>query len=199
MTLSIQFITMAAMVLSGIYLGFIRDTFQRFAIYWKGKKLLSYLLEIIFWILQALIVFYVLFRVNAGEIRLYIILACLLGFSAYQALMKTIYKRVLERIIFFGTRIFHIFERIIAVLFITPLKWLFIICTAIVMFVLRMIFSVVIYIIKLLFFPFHLLGKAIYPIIPENFFRFSHKFVRFYSTIRNILKKWLKYMTFRRR
>ena len=79
MTLSIQFITMAAMVLSGIYLGVIRDTFQRFAIYWKGRKLLSYLLEIIFWILQTLVVFYVLFLVNAGEIRLYIILACLLG------------------------------------------------------------------------------------------------------------------------
>lgn len=199
MTLSIQFITMAAMVLSGVYLGFIRDTFQRFAIYWKGKRLLSYLLEIIFWILQALIVFYVLFRVNAGEIRLYIILACLLGFSAYQALMKAIYKRVLERIIFFGTRIFHVFERIIAVLFITPLKWLFIICTALVMFVLRMIFSVIIFIIKLLFFPFRLLGKIIYPIIPEKLFRFSHKFVKFYSTIRNISNKWLKYMTFRRR
>jgi len=199
MTLSIQFTTMAMMVLSGIYLGLIQDTFRRFAIHWEKKKALSYLIEISFWILQTLIVFYVLFRVNAGELRLYVFLACLLGFSAYQALLKKGYKLVLERVINVGTRILGVFQRVISILLITPLKWVFLLCVTLLLFLFRMVTNVLVFILKLLFFPIRLLGKIIQPLIPEKIIRFFHKFIMFYSTIKHRAKKWLKYMTFRRR
>lgn len=99
MTLSVQFTTMAVMVLSGIYLGLAQDTFRRISVHWKKRPIISYSFEIGFWLLQTLIVFYVLFLVNSGEIRFYIFLACLLGFSFYQALLKTIYRQMLERLI----------------------------------------------------------------------------------------------------
>lgn len=199
MTLSIQFITMAAMVVSGVYLGLIQDTFRRFSIYWEKKKVLPYFMEISFWILQTLIIFYVLFRVNAGELRFYVFLACLLGFSAYQALMKKVYLRVLERLIYIGSKIIYFFKRVISVLLITPLRWLILTCAMIILFLFRTILNILLFIVKVLFFPLRLLGKVIQPLIPEKIIKFLHKFSAFYSTIKHTSKKWLKYMTFKRR
>ncbi len=199
MTLSVQFITIAVMVLSGIYLGLIYDTFRRLAIYWERKKFISYLLEISFWMLQACIIFYVLFRANAGEIRVYIFLAGLLGFSAYQALIKTIYLRILEKVINICRKIFRFFERLFSIFLFTPVKWLVQLCVTIVLFLLQAVIKTSLFILKIVFFPVILLGRLLYPLIPENILKFFHKFVGIYSTIKDISQKWLKYMTFRRR
>src|SRR5690625_1289933 len=90
MTLSTQFITMLAMTSGGFYLGVVLDTFRRFASSWKNRIIFSYVMETSFWLTQVIILFYVLFRVNGGELRLYIFLACLLGFTIYQVLAAKI-------------------------------------------------------------------------------------------------------------
>lgn len=199
MTLTVQFATMLAMVLSGIYLGIILDTFRRFAKHWKKKKIASYLLEVCFWILQTLILFYILFRVNAGELRLYIFLACLLGFSIYQALLKTYYLRILNWIILISKRIMSVFGRIFSILVLLPLKALFTLCVAVIAFIYRIVIGLILFILKIIGFPFLFLGKLIYSLLPEKIIKILHKLIGFYSTMKNILKKWLKYLTFRRR
>src|SRR5699024_4293439 len=99
MTLHVQLLTMIFMVLSGLYLGMALETFRRFSPLWRKNKFLVYFLEICFWLVQTLIIFYVLYRVNAGELRLYIFVACLLGFATYQALIASLYKRLLEQVV----------------------------------------------------------------------------------------------------
>lgn len=199
MMLSVQFITIAVMVLSGIYLGMIYDTFRRFAIHWERKKFISYMLEVSFWMLQACIIFYILFQANAGELRVYIFLAGLLGFSAYQALIKTIYMRVLEKAINIGRQIFRFFERLFSLFLFTPVKWLFLLCATIVLFLLQTVLRITLFLLKIIFFPVILLGRLLYPLIPKNIIKFLHKFTGVYSTIKDISQKWLKYLTFRRR
>src|SRR5699024_8882996 len=54
--------------------------------YWKNKWFINYVMEICFWLTQTFLLFYVLFRINGGELRVYVFLACLLGFAMYQAL-----------------------------------------------------------------------------------------------------------------
>lgn len=187
------------MTLSGIYLGMVHDMFRRFAIHWKRRKLVSYVLEISFWMLQACIIFYVLFQTNGGELRVYIFLAGLLGYSAYQALLKTIYMRVLERAIYIGWQIFQFFERLFFLFLFTPVKWLFLLCATIVLFLLQTTFKIIFFLLKIIFFPLILLGRWFYPLLPKNIIKFLHKFVGVYSTIKHISQKWLKYMTFKRR
>lgn len=58
MTLTVQFITMAAMIVSGLYLGMSLDTFRRFSPYFKNNVFLTYSLEISFWLMQAFILFF---------------------------------------------------------------------------------------------------------------------------------------------
>lgn len=125
MTLSTQFLTLITMALSGFYLGIAQETFRRFTVYWKGRLFLTYFLEILFWMMQAGILFYILYRVNQGELRIYIVLASLFGFSAYQALAKQVYKRLLERLIRIFKAIYQGIEKLIKILLISPLRWIF--------------------------------------------------------------------------
>lgn len=199
MTLSVQFTTMAVMVLSGIYLGLALDTFRRISVHWKKRPIISYSFEIGFWLLQTLIVFYLLFLVNSGEIRFYIFLACLLGFSFYQALLKTVYRQGLERLISVFRAVFRFFKQVFFILIVTPIKWIFLLSASIILFLLNMIVKILAILLKVILFPFLLIGKLLKPLIPENLIKFLHKLYPIYSTIRDILKKGLKYATFKRR
>ena len=199
MTLSVQFTAMAVMVLSGIYLGIAQDTFRRFSIHWTGNKLLNYLMEISFWLLQTLIVFYCLFLVNAGELRLYIFLACLLGFSFYQALLKTAYLRILEWLIRIFLAIYNFVKRLISIFIIRPIRFILFVCYRIVLFIYQVVVKLLSALLKLVLFPFLLLGRLLKPIIPKKLINFYHKFRSIYSTIKDTLVKWSKYLTFKRR
>lgn len=199
MTLSVQFTTLIVMVSSGIYLGIARDTFQRLSIHWKGNAFATYVLEICFWLLQTLIVFYCLFLVNAGELRLYIVLACFLGFSFYQALLKNLYLRVLEKLISVFRAIFRFLKQVVIILVITPLRWLILLCSGVIVFIFRIFMKLIEFILQIVLFPIRLLIRIVKPILPKNLIKFFHKFESIYSTIINTSRKWLKYLTFKRR
>ena len=66
----------------------------------------------------------VLFQVNDGELRAYIFLACLLGFSMYVVMFKTIYKRVLEWIIKVLVALTKGIIKILNTLIIRPIRWI---------------------------------------------------------------------------
>ncbi|OZU89535.1 spore cortex biosynthesis protein YabQ [Virgibacillus indicus] len=199
MTLSIQFMTMLAMVSSGFYLGIINDTYRRFTPYWKHKITITYLLEIFFWASQTILVFYVLFRVNGGELRFYIFAACLLGFAIYQVFAAAIYKRILERIIQVITGIYRFFARLVQALIIAPVKWMLMVLFTIVLRIAKIIGSILFFLVKLLFAPIKWVAKITFHILPENFQKYLHKIAGFYSTITNIVYKWMKYIMFKRR
>ncbi|WP_306798748.1 spore cortex biosynthesis protein YabQ [Oceanobacillus saliphilus] len=199
MTLSVQFLTLIAMVSSGFYLGIIQETFRRFTPYWKNSKLLTYFLEISFWLTQTAIIFYVLFLVNAGEIRLYVFLACLLGFSIYQVFAKTIYRRILEGIIKVLTAIYRFFRNVIHAVIITPITWIIRLFVRLILLIITLLVTIVFFILRVVFTPFRWIGKGIYYFLPDSFKNFLHKIAGFYSTIKNICYKWVKYLKFKRR
>jgi spore cortex biosynthesis protein YabQ len=96
MTLSTQFFTLLSMIGMGSLFGAMFDTYQRFLNRPKRKQWIVFLNDLLFWIIQAVIIFYTLFLVNNGELRFYIFLALICGFAAYQSLFKGIYLRLLE-------------------------------------------------------------------------------------------------------
>jgi len=187
------------MILGGFYLGMAVDTFRRFSWHWKRHVFLRYFLEICFWLMQSLILFYLLFRVNNGEIRFYIFLSCLLGFATYQALAASVYQKLLEVIIRILRGIFQFVKRLIQVLIVSPVKWLFMIAFTIVLWVLQLISTILYWVLKVLFFPFGALITFVYQRLPKKVHRFLYKFAGFYSTMKNIYIKCLQYITFKRR
>lgn len=188
MTLNQQFLTMISMILAGCYLGIILDTFRRFSFYWRERRVLSYFLEACFWLVQTLLLFYVLFRVNSGELRVYVFIACLLGFSFYQAVLATIYKRLLEQVIQLLIWLFRLINRIVIILIITPIKW-----------IILMVSSLVLFILKLVFLPVKWCFQLIYRLLPSSIKKFFYKFAGIYSIIKNRCIKILKYIKLNRR
>ena len=124
MTLTTQFITMAAMIASGILFGAMLDTYQRFLNRPKRKSWIAFINDILFWTAQALCIFYVLYLVNKGEVRFYIFIALLCGFAAYQALVKHLYLWLLEREIQAGIWLGRLFAKTVQLLVFKPVTGL---------------------------------------------------------------------------
>lgn len=199
MTLSVQFITMIAMVLSGFYLGIIRDTYMRFTPYWKKRIILTYFMEICFWLTQTVLLFYVLFRVNGGELRLYIFAACLLGFSIYQVFAANSYKKILEQIIRVLTATYRFIERIIRVLIIAPIVWIVKALLLLIVFLLQAVGTILLFVLKVLILPIKWVLQLVYYLLPKPIKNYLYKIAGFYSTMKNICIKWVKYIKFKRR
>lgn len=199
MTLSVQFITMIAMVLGGFYLGMVKDTYQRFTPYWKDRIIFTYFMEICFWLTQTVLLFYVLFRVNGGELRLYIFAACLLGFAIYQVIAANIYKKVLEQIIRVFTATYHFFERIIKAFIITPILWTVKLLLLLLLFLIRLIGTILFFVLKILVLPIKWMLQLVYYLLPKQIKKYLFKIAGLYSTMKNICIKWLKYIKFKRR
>lgn len=98
MNLSVQFMTMAAMAVMGIWIGLSVDTYGRF--FYRGPRRRWNVLQIsgdlVFWLIQGLLVFLVLLSVNHGDVRIYIFIALLCGYAAYRSLFQSLYRRLLE-------------------------------------------------------------------------------------------------------
>ncbi|PLS15130.1 spore cortex biosynthesis protein YabQ [Bacillus sp. M6-12] len=124
MTLTTQFYTLLAMIGMGSCFGAALDTYNRFLKRSRRNSLIVFVNDLLFWIVQALLIFYVLFLVNEGELRFYLFLALLCGFSAYQALFKNIYLKYLEAGIRSIIWAVTMFARMLKMLIFQPIRWL---------------------------------------------------------------------------
>ncbi|MDV2686764.1 spore cortex biosynthesis protein YabQ [Alkalihalophilus lindianensis] len=124
MSLTVQFYTMLSMAAMGIWLGAAIDTYGRFLRKRRSFHWLTACKDLLFWLIQGLIVFYVLLVSNHGEVRLYVFLAILCGYACYMALLQTTYKRVLEQIILLSIGFYRVIKNLFNVLLIVPIKYL---------------------------------------------------------------------------
>lgn len=101
MTLTVQFSTMMAMAIMGLWIGVSVDTYGR--LFYRGPRrrwnLTQITADLVFWLLQGLLVFLVLLYVNHGSVRIYIFLALLCGYAAYRGLFQSVYRKMLESVI----------------------------------------------------------------------------------------------------
>ena len=123
MTLTTQFYTLLAMIGMGSFYGAALDTYNRFLKRSERKRWIVFIHDVLFWVIQGLLIFYVLFLVNEGEFRFYLFLALLCGFSAYQALFKKLYRSSLELFIKIVINIFKFCVKSFQILIFLPIKW----------------------------------------------------------------------------
>src|SRR5690625_164747 len=195
MTLTVQFTTMIAMVLCGFYFGIALDTLRRLASYWRNSRFMTYFMEITFWFTQTLLLFYVLYVVNAGELIVYVFVACLLGYSIYQVMAANIYKKVLEIIMHLVRSIYQFCKRLGEILIIRPIKWLF----STFLWTLYMCSSILFYIITLVFVPFRWVLQLLDFLLPKRITKNFNKIGQLYSILKTRSVNWVKYIMSKRR
>jgi len=202
MTLSTQFMTMLAMVSMGLFFGISLDTYQYFLKRPIRKRSIVFIHDILFWILQALLMFYVLFLVNKGEVRIYLVLALLLGFAMYKSLFQALYLRLLKAIISFCIHSYRFFIKLFMNIVYKPIKSILQLLLSIIitlgkglMALVSGIFRVLRFIIKILFKPIEWLLSLLWLIVPKKVKlfveRISSKLAGYYFKIKKYLKEWV--------
>lgn len=185
MTLHTQFIAMIAMVVGGIYLGFSTETFRRIEVKWQARTVARYAFEILYWVVQTCLLFYVLYRVNQGEIRFVFILTCLLGYSMYIVFCQQWYVKRLEIILHVIKTIISWTIRCIDALIIQPFIWLI----RTIYHSMRFLFTLLIKALYLISYPLFFLIKRY---APESFFKNISKMLATCSTIKGRLVLYVK-------
>ncbi|MBA4538420.1 spore cortex biosynthesis protein YabQ [Bacillus aquiflavi] len=204
MTLSSQFITMLSMIGMGSFFGAAFDTYNRFLQRSKRNKFIVFINDILFWLLQALIIFYVLFIINQGEIRFYIFLALLCGFAAYQSLLKGIYLYLLGMIISISISIFRFHVKAFNFVIFKPIYWLTLTIFSIFVVIgkglfglVRMFSRMLIFLLKIITRPFKWMGFILWELLPKGFQSFIkslyNKGTTYTLQFKNKVCKWAKF------
>lgn len=191
MTLTVQFMTMLSMIAGGVYLGAALDTYRRITRFWQKKRTVVYLFESLFWLGQTVLLFYLLFKVNYGELRVYVYIACLLGFSMYQVLFKKTYGSILEFIIRIVRAIVLVIGRVGQLLLFKPLSGLIQIIIVCLLGVIQLVGTVLLFIGKVAFFPVRFLFKTFWWMTPAFVQKILHKMGSNCSIIINRCKRFL--------
>ena len=192
MTLSTQFMTMISMIGMGITFGIALDTYNRFLNRTKRKRWFVFINDVLFWLLQGLVIFYILFLVNRGELRFYIFIALLCGFAAYQSLFKGIYIRLLEIIISTVISIYRFLLKMFYYVIYKPIRSLIVLLIYLLKIVGKGLFSLfnillktVLWIVKLVLLPVKWIGIIIWKILPKSLKKTVEKL---YNRVAGILR-----------
>jgi spore cortex biosynthesis protein YabQ len=202
MSLTTQFYTMLAMIAMGSFFGASFDTYNRFLKRSKRKRWIVFIHDVLFWVVEGLLIFYILFLVNYGEIRFYIFLALLCGFAAYQALLKRGYLVILESAIAFVAAVYKFILKTLYNLIYIPVKYIFLFTQTAIILIGKSIFVFTLAIWKVLFWflkgaalPFQWVLIGFWKLLPKSFKIFVEKFfVRLkgsFGKIKNTITKLL--------
>jgi len=86
-------------VVTGFACGFVFDLFRIFRKAIRHGTVLTQIEDVIFWVLAALIVFYAMFTMNDGEVRMFSILGAFLGMVLYFSTISLVIIKVSSKII----------------------------------------------------------------------------------------------------
>ncbi|WP_147535885.1 spore cortex biosynthesis protein YabQ [Bacillus marasmi] len=199
MTLSTQFITMLTMVGMGSFFGAAFDTYNRFLKRASRKSWLVFLNDVLFWVLQGLLIFYVLFLVNEGEMRFYIFIALVCGFAAYQSLLRRIYLHVLEIVITWIVSIWRFLVRLFMGLIYKPILALLAFCLSTIVLIGKALFSLSKSLLRLLGWivliilkPIQLILLLFWKLLPKGIKKSVEKL---YNRMAGFLRKIKKYFS----
>ncbi|WP_026583005.1 spore cortex biosynthesis protein YabQ [Bacillus sp. J33] len=202
MTLTTQFMTMLAMIGMGSVFGAALDTYNRFLMRTKRKSWIVFINDILFWLLQGLAIFYILFLVNKGELRFYIFVALLCGFAAYQSLFKKVYLRVLEISIRMAISIYRFLVKAFTLVIYRPIQGLITALIAISVMLGKGIYSLLKVILKVLwltvkvgFMPVKWLLSLLWKLLPKNIKKsvekLYNKLAGYLQQTKNYVLKWI--------
>lgn len=131
MTLYTQWVTMSVMFTSGCMLGILLDLVHVFRDRFQFRKWLQPIIDLVYWLLSAILVFGLLWWSNWGELRFYIFVAICLGFFVYFKYLSERARKILWHMIRLFEWIIRGVLDLIDVIFWKPFKKIFMMLRAI--------------------------------------------------------------------
>jgi spore cortex biosynthesis protein YabQ len=193
MSLNIQFYTMLAMFGVGSWVGAALDTYGRFLKRPARARWFVFVNDVAFWLVQGLIIFYTLLVVNEGELRLYVLLALLCGYAAYQSLLQSFYISFLELLISFVVKTYNFIAKLITVLIINPIRYIIQLLLVLLLGLWKLMVFALTFFLKVIFTPIKWVGLVIWRLVPKKFKIFLYNTAGIFKKIKNfktIGQKW---------
>lgn len=142
MSIGVQLQTFASMALCGCIMGIGFDTYQYFRTKGRFSRWLTFILDLLFWFSSIGVVFYVLVVVNQGIVRFPIFIGILIGAWGYFVLGSKTYIQFLITVIKFVKWIYQTILTILDILLIRPILFLYRIIFMIVTFILSILTTI---------------------------------------------------------
>lgn len=99
--------------LTGIAIGILFDFFRILRRSIKTSNLVTYIQDILFWILTGIIVLYSIWYFNNGELRIFVFLGLIIGILIYMTTLSSIIVKIFTKILVFGINILKVPFKII--------------------------------------------------------------------------------------
>lgn len=122
----------AIFILNGFIIGILFDIFRILRKSFKTLDFITYIEDILFWILSGLILLYSIFKFSNGELRLFIFIGVIIGALLYMLIFSKIFIRI-------SVYSITIIKRIFKVLVFIPIKFIYKMLKKVIMFVLGII------------------------------------------------------------
>jgi len=81
-------------LLNGLLIGLLFDTFRILRKSFKTPNFITYIEDVLFWILSGLIILYSIFKFENGVLRMYIFLGIIFGYLIYLLIFSKIYIKI---------------------------------------------------------------------------------------------------------
>ena len=99
--------------LTGVIIGILFDFFRILRRTIKTGNIVTYIQDILFWILTGIIVLYSIWYFNNGELRIFVFLGLIIGLLIYMTTLSSIIVKIFTKILVFGINIIKVPFKII--------------------------------------------------------------------------------------
>ena len=94
--------------LTGVIIGILFDFFRILRRSIKTPNIITYIQDILFWILTGIIVLYSIWYFNNGELRIFVLLGLILGVLIYITTLSNIIVKIFTKVLVFFINIFKV-------------------------------------------------------------------------------------------
>ncbi|MGL4818710.1 MAG: spore cortex biosynthesis protein YabQ [Bacilli bacterium] len=199
MSLSIQLYTLFSMIGVGAYLGMALDTYERLLIRRKRHRMFVFLTDVLFWIVQGILTFFLLLNLNDAEVRVYILIAMGIGFSFYQALVRTVFIKVLEQVVRFVLATTRFVRRLVRVCVVLPVIYVYRLLRTILMGLLTVSVTVVVFTLRVVWRTVIALCRLLFFWMPKSWVAQLENMAKSCGKMADWAKKWLKTLFFKQK
>lgn len=109
-----QAYTFAIFILNGFLIGLLFDFFRILRKTFKTADLITYIEDVIFWILSGFSILYTIFKFNNGVLRIYIFIGIILGIVIYMLIFSKVFTII-------SVYIINVVKRAITVVIVKPI------------------------------------------------------------------------------
>ncbi|OMD35835.1 MULTISPECIES: spore cortex biosynthesis protein YabQ [Paenibacillus] len=121
---AVQWVTLFYMIMAGLAMGLAYDSYRVLSLKFNFPKWLNAMLDLLYWLWAALLVFRMLYAGNQGQLRFYVFLGLFLGVWIYFLIFSVTVRRFVLMLIQSVQYMFRLLWRLVEILIGTPLRWL---------------------------------------------------------------------------